>query len=130
MRKRCPRRAALLNRRSNSILPHRTPPHFALGHPQPSPAFLPLIPNLPIQYHPPMPVKSFQAKIICDTPRKREYLWLTHRLFNEHLRPVLSILYAARRGKLGPDFKAVLLSIKNAQAAKEQIEAITSLDPA
>ncbi|MHB1033670.1 MAG: zinc ribbon domain-containing protein [Pirellulales bacterium] len=74
-----------------------------------------------------MAIKSFQARLVCTSPSAREYLELTHKVFNEHLAPVLTILYAARRGKYGPKFKHILSTVKNAQAAKEQVEAITSL---
>ena len=74
-----------------------------------------------------MAVKCFQAKLRCTTPPQREALERTHRLFNEHLRPVLKILMAARRGSHGPRYKAILRTVKNAQKAKEQVEAISSL---
>lgn len=74
-----------------------------------------------------MAVKCFQAKVACESPLQREYLALTHRLFNEHLTPVLRILYAAIRGKHGPEFQQILASVNSAQAGKEQVEAISSL---
>ena len=75
-----------------------------------------------------MVLKSFQAKVVCTSAAHREYLQLTHRLFNEHLTPVLKILYAALRGRDGPEFQRILATIKSAQAAKGQVEAITSLE--
>jgi IS605 OrfB family transposase len=74
-----------------------------------------------------MTLKSFQARIRCDSPEQRRYLELTHRLFNEHLRPVLSLLYAALRGKHGPEYQRILATIRSAQQAHEHVEKITSL---
>lgn len=71
--------------------------------------------------------KCFQAKIICDSPSHREHLDVTHRLFNEHLVPVVSILYAARRGDHGDEYRAILSRVRGAQRATAQVEAITSL---
>lgn len=74
-----------------------------------------------------MALKSFQARIVCQSADDRRSLELTHRLFNDHLRPVIRILYAARQGKCGPEFQRILRTIKSAQQAHGQVEAITSL---
>lgn len=74
-----------------------------------------------------MGVKCFQTKIRCSSDAQREYLQLTHKLFNQSLPPVISLLYAARRGDHGREFKSILESVRSAQGSKEQVEAITSL---
>jgi IS605 OrfB family transposase len=74
-----------------------------------------------------MALKSFQAKVQCETPEQRQYLELTHRLFCEHLAPVVKILYGAIRGRQGPEFQRILRTITGSQQAHGQIEAITSL---
>ena len=74
-----------------------------------------------------MAVKSFQAKLVCRAPSRREHLELTHRLFNEHLAGLVPLLYAARRGDHGEEYAKILATVTRAQAAKDQIEAISSL---
>lgn len=73
-----------------------------------------------------MALKSFQARVVCESPAHRCYLELTHRLFNEHLTPVVKILYGALRGRNGPEFQSILRTIKSAQQAHGQVEAITA----
>ncbi|NLX13017.1 MAG: transposase [Phycisphaerales bacterium] len=79
-----------------------------------------------------MAIKCFQAKVICRSPAQRQALEQTHRLFNEHLGTVVSILYSARHGRYGPpeyrDLYRQVLSVPNtAQAATACVEALTKL---
>jgi len=47
-----------------------------------------------------MGVRAIQARIYCDHAIL-ECLWRTHRVFNERLLPLLSLLFKMRRGELG-----------------------------
>ncbi len=73
-----------------------------------------------------MSVKSFQAKVVCDTPEKREYLWLTHRLFNQGVCELLPYLFKMRRGDLGHEFKTIYEAIRNSQNSFAKLEPITT----
>ncbi len=74
-----------------------------------------------------MSVRSFQAKVHCTTPEHRRWLELTHRHYNDCLRPVVVELLRARRGDRGPEFQAIVAHIRNAQGASRVLESITSL---
>ena len=76
---------------------------------------------------PTIAVKCFQAKLVCESPQQRAFLELTHRLFNESLRPLVPLLYAARKGRHGPDYQQILSTIKSGQGASAQVEAVSSL---
>jgi len=74
-----------------------------------------------------MAVKCFQAKLVCESPQQRAFLELTHRLFNESLRPLVPLLYAARKGRHGPEYQRILSTIRSGQRAPAQVEAVSSL---
>lgn len=46
-----------------------------------------------------MATKAIQAKVIIDSPEKFEYLWLTHRLFNEALPFVITHVFKMKRDR-------------------------------
>ncbi len=72
-----------------------------------------------------MSVKAIQAKVVCDTPEKLQYLWSTHRIFNEGVRFVLPYVFKMKRGELGEDFKIVYDAITGAQNSFAKLEPIT-----
>jgi predicted transposase len=47
-----------------------------------------------------MSVRSFQARVECDK-KTMDYLWRTHKVFNERLPEVIKILFKMKRGKCG-----------------------------
>lgn len=49
-----------------------------------------------------MPVKTFQAKVLCEYPRVRDYLWATHRIFNECLPLIIKYMRWMELGSGGP----------------------------
>lgn len=49
-----------------------------------------------------MSVKAIQAKVVCTQSRLRDYLWASHRLFNESLAFVIKQLLAMKHGADGP----------------------------
>ncbi len=49
-----------------------------------------------------MSTKAIQAKVLCPRPRLRDYLWATHRLFNEALAFTLKEMLAMKHGAKGP----------------------------
>lgn len=49
-----------------------------------------------------MPVKTFQAKVRCEYPRVRDYLWATHRIFNECLPLIIKHMRWMELGSRGP----------------------------
>ncbi len=49
-----------------------------------------------------MITKAIQAKVLCPQPRLRDYLWATHRLFNEALVFALKEMLAMKQGARGP----------------------------
>jgi IS605 OrfB family transposase len=72
-----------------------------------------------------MSVKAIQAKVVCDTPEKLQYLWLTHRIFNEGVRFVLPFVFKMKRGDLGEDFQVVYEAIRGSQNSFAKLEPIT-----
>ncbi len=72
-----------------------------------------------------MAVKAIQAKIIEDSPKKLEHLWLTHRLFNESIPFLIKKVFEMKRGELGDDYKAIYESITSSQNSFAKIEPIT-----
>lgn len=72
-----------------------------------------------------MATKAIQAKVIIDSPKKLEHLWLTHRLFNESLPFLATKVFKMKRGELGNDYKAIYDSIKNSQNSFAKLEPIT-----
>jgi IS605 OrfB family transposase len=49
-----------------------------------------------------MSVKAIQAKVVCRHLRLRDYLWATHRLFNEALAFAIKEMLAMKHGAKGP----------------------------
>lgn len=47
-----------------------------------------------------MSVRSIQARLQCDA-KTLDDLWRTHRVFNERLPAIISILFKMRRGECG-----------------------------
>ena len=76
-----------------------------------------------------MSVKCFQAKVVCDSPEKREYLWLTHTLFHDALRALLPHLFKMRRGDYGADLKEIYEAITDNQNSFAKLEPITTPKP-
>jgi transposase len=74
-----------------------------------------------------MAVKSFQAKLACRSADQKHHLERTHRLFNHHVRQLLPLLAAARKGRHGPEYRSILSTVKSAHGAAAQVEAISSL---
>lgn len=68
-----------------------------------------------------MSVRSFQARVECDC-RTLEYLWRTHKVFNERLPEIIKILFKMKRGKCGQNeiqqslYKSISQSILEANA--------------
>lgn len=47
--------------------------------------------------------KTFQAEILCkEFPRLKNYLWITHRIFNESIPFVIRYMRWMEKGKKGP----------------------------
>jgi IS605 OrfB family transposase len=78
-----------------------------------------------------MATKAITAKVVCRSDekytaeQKKEFLRLTHRLFNESLPFVIHKMFQMKRGELGPKFQKIFEQIKNSQSASQKIEAVT-----
>lgn len=83
-----------------------------------------------------MSVKSYQAKVICDSADTRADLWEHHRRFNEAVRKMVRILFKMKRGEWGepqvaPLFQEMAQSLYRgkpgtSQRAHAPIEAVTN----